>query len=281
MTLNVSQMESKTSLKTAGTVKITAQGHLLTVTPTSGAQGEIRRGDRGVSNEFTQASRNNLLRIFATITAPDAKGYRSRVSFVTLTMKAIIHPREAKKYLFTFLKRWRRKYPTLSGIWKLEAQQRGAPHFHMILYNSAYIPKEDIQSSWAEIIGEDKPFTRIERCRNYRQGVSYVAKYLGKLDGSGFNNVSNLTVDSRTGEVLESSVGRRWGIFNRFWIPWDDETTETVQLDGSWWLIRRYAASFWENLEELDYNGFSLFIPDPENALKHMVKLAREFSAVN
>ena len=274
-------MVSQTSQIQARTVKIEAQGHLLTVTPELPKQSKFNRGARQPSNEFTQRSRTRLLRTFAKIKAPNSKGYRTKVVMVTLTMRDIIHPRKAKTFLFTFLKRWRRQYPQLSGIWKLEFQKRGAPHFHILLYNAGFIPKDDIRKSWGEVIGQDKPFTRIESIRNYRQGMGYVAKYLGKVDDSGFNNGTNLTVTENQAPRPEKSIGRRWGIFNSFWIPWADCTTETIPLDGSWWLLRRYAATFWKNLEERDFNGFSLFVDDPEKAQKHMLSLSKQFRAVN
>lgn len=272
-------MVSQTSQIQTRTVEIKAQGHLLTVKPEGRYIGKNRRGDRRETNEFTARSRTKLLRTFARIKAPDSKGYRSKVSMVTLTMRDIVHPRKAKQYLFTFLKRWRRKYPTLAGIWKLEFQKRGAPHFHMLLYNAGYISKDAIRISWGEIIGQDRPFTRIERIKNYRQGMAYVAKYLGKVDNTGFNYGTNLTAEETRSDNTEESIGRRWGVFNRFWIPFDDVIIETVPLDGSWWVIRKYATSIWKNLEEHDYNGFSLFVENPEETLKYMVSLSKQFRA--
>lgn len=155
----------------------------------------------------------------------------------------------------------------------MEFQKRGAPHFHMILYNAGYIKKESIQQSWGDVIGQDKPFTRIERINNYRQGLSYCAKYLGKVEDSGFINGSNLTDG-------EESIGRRWGVFNREGLPWADIVESQLPLDGSWWLIRSYCAQFWDVLEERDYLGFSLFLDEPELALNHIKSLSRQYIAV-
>lgn len=198
---------------------------------------------------------------------------------LTLTMRDKVHAREAKRLFFVFLKRWRRKYTSLSGIWKMEFQRRGAPHFHMILYNAGYISKDHIRQVWGDVIGQEKPFTRIERIKSYRQGMSYVAKYLGKIEDTGFNNRSNLTVDKETGEMVQMSVGRHWGVFNRLHIPWANETTETIALDGSWWLIRRYCSDFWSLLAERDMYGFSIFTDEPELALNHIVALADSYRA--
>jgi hypothetical protein len=193
-------------------------------------------------------------------------------------MKKIVHARTAKEYLFTFLKRWRRKYPTLSGIWKLEFQKRGAPHFHLILYNAGYISKDSIRDSWGHVIGQDKPFTRIERITNYRQGMAYVAKYLGKVETPGFNYGSNLTVSSGDDSARSQSIGRRWGIFNRDWIPFAEKTTETIPHDGSWWLIRRYCSRFWSALEEDDTNGYSVFVDNADECMIHILTLSHNFT---
>ena len=267
-------MGSQHSQQQTAVVKLTAQGKLLTVKPIHPLQSTPARGDRQESNEFTPRARLNLMRTFARIEAPDSKGYRSRVSMLTLTMLEIVHPREAKRLFFVFLKRWRRKYPKLSGIWKMEFQKRGAPHFHMILYNAGYIKKEHIRDAWGEVIGQDKPFTRIERIHNYRQGMSYVAKYLGKQDDTGFINGSNLTAD-------DESIGRRWGVFNRLNIPWAEKIDSEVPLVGSWWLIRSYCSKFWSVLEEPDYLGFSLFLDDAKSGLDYIVSLSRQFIAVS
>lgn len=112
----------------------------------------------------------------------------ARSLFLTLTYPSTFPcPSQAKKHLDTFLKRLFRKYPQAGAVWKLEFQERGAPHFHLEVLGVDFIPAEWVARSWFEICGYGelhpehlKAGTQVERVRSYRQAMSYVAKYLGK-----------------------------------------------------------------------------------------------------
>ena len=85
-------------------------------------------GERGVITEFTEKSRYRLLH---TMKNADCDFF----CMVTLT-----YPAEwsndglrVKKDLWAFRKRLLRKWPGIGGVWFLEFQRRGAPHFHLML----------------------------------------------------------------------------------------------------------------------------------------------------
>jgi hypothetical protein len=260
-------------------VTIQAQGRLLRVKATL-VEDELRRGGgaRGNVTEFSSQSRVRLFRLIARLKTPEHKGYRSKVSFVTLTTKEIFHPRVFKVFLFRLFRRMRKRFPGTAIIWRLEYQDRGAPHAHLILYNAPYIDKKALQKVWGGIVGEEQPFTRIELIRVYKKLVNYVAKYVAKRqDGGGFNNV---TYSDRTEKISAKdleSAGRVWGVYNRAALPYDDLVTGWIPQDGAWYMIRRYCQTFYPFLEDEVEYGFTVFMDDPYHALNHIVYLSSTF----
>lgn len=263
-------------------VTVTAQGRLLQVKAHLD-EDDIRRGGgrRGSVTEFTAQSRLRLFRMLARIKAPESKGYRSRVSFLTLTTREIYHPRVFKVYLFRLLRRLKQKYPTMAVVWRLEYQKRGAPHCHCILYNAPYIKKDWIAQAWAKITGELKPFTRIEMVRAYRQLMSYASKYVGKVEAEGgFNSVTYSDKTEGLSACELETPGRVWGVYNRAALPFDVEETAEIPQDGTWWLIRAYCRRFFPWVQEDSMLGFTVFIDDPYHGLQHILRLSAQFGAV-
>ncbi len=258
---------------------IEAQGRLLRVKATL-ADEDIRRGGgrRGVVTEFSYQSRVRLFRLIARLKSPEHKGYRSKVSFVTLTTQEIFHPKVFKIFLFRLFRRMRKKFPGTAIIWRLEYQKRGAPHAHLILYNAPYIDKDALQAVWGEIVGQDEPFTRIECVRAYRALTAYVAKYVGKVnDSCGFNSVTYSDRVENLSAVELESAGRVWGVYNRSALPFDDLVTDWIPQDGSWYMIRAYCRAFYPFVEEEGTFGFTVFCENPYHAVEHIVRLARTF----
>lgn len=259
-------------------VSIKAQGHLLSVQSIGLDMERFGGSRRGCVDGFTRSSRKRLLEKLASMKAPSKNGYRSQVSFLTLTTLEMYHPKLMKVFLANFFKRVARKFPSVSGIWRLEFQERGAVHFHVILYNAPYIDKLWIQSAWGEIVGQVKPFTRIELVKSYRHLMRYASKYLAKVGGdSGFNYGAYLTDDERLRIENVETVGRHWGVYNADALPWDEIEEGTVPLDGSWYLIRQYCRKFYSWLEPEEMTGFTIFTDDPYHALKHIRRLALTF----
>jgi hypothetical protein len=169
--------------------------------------------------------------------------------FVTLTYhKNMIDCKVAKRHLNTFLQRYRRKYGSeFSYIWKLEAQKRGAVHYHLAMF----IPKQDLNKlqqaigrQWAEVTADidgvqveysslgryqkkarrfsgseikrhnvpdfehEKYGTNVRECNNWKMFIGYVGAYMKK-------EVKPFPfVDPETGEYSEP--GRFWGTSNNF-----------------------------------------------------------------
>jgi len=155
-------------------------------------------GIRGTVRGFSRQSRKRLIDLIHQV---DRK--RTNVPlFCTLT-----YPREwpgdwreYKGHLHTWLKRLERRYPGVSCIWRLEYQQRGAPHYHLLVFGVRYLPQKWVSRTWFEVVGsgDDRHLaagTEVATVRTWRGAAFYVSKYLGKVCQFG-------TVET----------GRMWGV---------------------------------------------------------------------
>jgi hypothetical protein len=175
----------------------------------------IGGGLRGGIKGFSIQSRRRLMELIATV-----KRDAELPDFVTLT-----YPNEfptverSKRDLKVFFQRFDRKYPQSGKIWKLEPQERGAPHFHMLVWGC---DTEDlffwVLNNWFDIAGHGDPNHYkfhagllkdskkcVTRVNSFRGVWSYASKYIGK-----------------TFEVAEWGsqwTGRFWGVSGREFIP--------------------------------------------------------------
>jgi hypothetical protein len=155
--------------------------------------------------EFSRKSRTRLQQTLCAMpTAHVGRG----ILFVTLTYPAA-YPgswRIWKRQLDSWLKRTRRRLPRCAGVWKLEPQRRGAPHFHLLLVGAPYLAKEWISRAWYDTVGSKDPKhlaagTNVQLAHSHRGVLAYAAKYVAKYE--------RLPADWQDG------VGRWWGVFNR------------------------------------------------------------------
>ena len=162
-----------------------------------------RRTPRGKIGGFSAKSRGRLISLCAQLNRV------LHALFLTLTWPGIWNPdpKVWKTCLDTFLKRLHRAFPECSGIWKLEPQQRLAPHFHMLLFGVEFIHHSILARWWYEIVGSGderhlQAGISIEAVRS-REGVMHYASklYMGK-EIAGFEG-----------------VGKFWGVFNRAKLP--------------------------------------------------------------
>ncbi len=171
-------------------------------------------GVRGKVNSFSKQSRLRLMKLVAALRQDELP------IFITLTYPAEwpADPLEWKRHLKNFLERMNRKFSgRLAILWKLEPQQRGAPHYHMFVYGlNAYYQtlgwKEMLKwvsQNWYEVVGSGDELhhragTRVEKLRSKRGAMFYASKYLTKED---------------EGIWADLDVGRYWGVFFRDNLP--------------------------------------------------------------
>jgi len=164
-------------------------------------QREVTR--RGATGAFTRRSRSHMLDTVAHLRR-DVVGL-----FVTLT-----YPAEWpgdwkvwKSHLNHFAVWLRRKFRFASFVWKLEPQDRGAPHFHLMIFGVPHLPHAVLATAWWNIVGSGcldhlAAGTSIEAMRSGKGVMWYCAKYIGKEVEGAF-----------------VGVGRFWGVVGRGMLP--------------------------------------------------------------
>ncbi len=162
-------------------------------------------GPRGDIRCWSAASRRRLL-LFMGALPLDAiqKENGGRFAFVTLTYRDDPGPVEVKRHLDAFLKACRRRGVT-SWVWKMEFQERGVPHYHLLLE----LPKDSAGclrafrsfswSTWERITGH-RHRVDVDWCR-----ARDVARYIA-FDQTKWAKSYQYRVPASW-----SSVGRWWG----------------------------------------------------------------------
>lgn len=176
-------------------------------------------GKRGRINGFSRQSRYRLMQTIGGV-CRDAE----LPNFVTITYPDNFPTVEqSKRDLKIFTQRLDRRFPQAGWIWKLEPQERGAPHFHMLVWG---VEENDllcwVAKNWYDIAGQgdtnallflfgalrgSKPC--VMKVNSFKGVWSYASKYLGK-----------------TFEVAQWGdkwTGRFWGIGKKENIPFGEE----------------------------------------------------------
>lgn len=169
---------------------------------------------RGKIAEFSPASRRRLIEMFARLEVRAI-----RVTFLTLTFSGVPTPAEAKVCFKRFTMRLRRAFPDMSAMWRMEAQERQSPHFHLIAFNLPYYDQKTLQNDWQECTGEARSIAHITLVRGgKRHALAYVSKYLAKVKRGGSASLEEATYQHAEGEFTDDP-GRYWGYINRAKLP--------------------------------------------------------------
>ncbi|MCG3178071.1 MAG: hypothetical protein BIFFINMI_00394 [Phycisphaerae bacterium] len=184
----------------------------------------VRRGGglRGDVTTFSAESRNRMIRRLVSV---DRGGVApGSVLFVTLTYPAAFEgdPAAWKADLAAWRRRLERRHGKRAVFWKLEPQERQAPHFHLLVFGLDFSDTvggcwefgQWVASSWHDLVGRgDDDHLRhgsdVQPVESWEGVMSYAAKYLGK-EVPGF-------VDVDTGELKAS--GRWWGVWRGELLP--------------------------------------------------------------
>jgi len=124
-----------------------------------------------------------------------------------------------KTHLDRFIKRLKRRWPGVAYIWRLEVMKRGAPHYHLLVWNIPVGRKKLIRwltAAWAMIAHADDQYrgayaTRVDKVHNWRHSMYYISKYVGKLS----DETDNLR------------WGRRWGYGGEIKLE-----AQTIEIDN-------------------------------------------------
>lgn len=166
--------------------------------------------------------------------------------FVTLTYPKVYseNPKEWKRHLHMFARRLDRKFENVAGIWKLEPQKRGAPHYHLLLWG---VPLSELQRfvpvAWNEIVAkDDNEHLRwhrgemgngnihcVQEVATQKAMYTYVTKYINKSAVEGWQN-----------------VGKWWGILWKSRMPFGEKIIYDITDKDVYNVIRmmrRYTGS--------------------------------------
>ena len=86
---------------------------------------------------------------------------------------------EYKKHVAALRLRLLRKYPSIHGVWVVEFQKRGTPHFHILVTEE--VDSQWLMKAWQEIICD--PITTMANCqkvRNPQKMATYLVKQISK-----------------------------------------------------------------------------------------------------
>jgi hypothetical protein len=209
----------------------------------------MQAAHRGKIKEFSKRSRHRLLTLVARLDA-----HISGV-LVTLTYKSNMQDYElSKQHLDLVLRYLKYHYPQASALWRLEQQQRGAIHYHVMLLTREHIwvDVNSLRAHWRHVIGEDAS-VNVKWVDNRKRAMMYVSKYVakvssqtndmadsrasaeGNLDSMPYSEKTSLTgaaaktaceftsMPASEAPASSSFVGRFWGVFNRCKLPLADE----------------------------------------------------------
>lgn len=197
---------------------VVISGKLLEFKIGTNLPGRATGKPRGTIVKFSESSRLRMLKFIATV----EWGKIPNAVFITLTYpdeRAIRTHWDRNKDRALF---WRYMEKHLgrhvSGLWRIEWKERKSgknrgkvlPHIHLLVFGVKYVPKEKVREWWRRILSVEGPLAT--HVRGYDQGehaAIYVAKYVGKKDGSP-------TLDYHS---YLNSTGRHWGYLRRGLIP--------------------------------------------------------------
>lgn len=174
-------------------------------------------GERSAVKGFSEESRRRLMVVIGQVRR-DA----DLPLFITLTYPASFPDvKDSKRHLKMWLQRLARAFPGHGSIWKLEPQDRGAPHYHLLTWGcDTWGLREFVPQAWFEVAGGgdqkhllwhqgrcgNRNVNCVQQVRSFRGVWSYASKYLGKT----------FEVDGW------QSAGRYWGVVNPGNVPFGE-----------------------------------------------------------
>jgi hypothetical protein len=192
--------------------------------------------------EWSRKSRARMLRAYAELDYSVMNRQPGIPGMVTLTYPGewlSVCPafKVVKRHLRLFRKRFGREFGYVpAGLWKMEFQGRGAPHYHLFL--AVPVRARDgrpferwLGDTWANIVDHQDPVQRsrhrlfgthvdfgsASNCIDARRIAVYFLKHGTKTrDGKEYQNQPpaewGITADELTGEVIDDGgTGRFWG----------------------------------------------------------------------
>lgn len=220
----------------------------------SNRQGRAGKGGKRGKASFSRASRRRLLYLLASL---NRAALPWLPLFLTLTYPAVWseNPNDWKSHAEALYKRLVRQFPAckVSIIWRLEPQERGAPHFHLFVFGVRFIDYKWLARAWYEIVASGdvqhlSAGTRVERVKSWRGVMSYASKYVAKVPEAG---------------IEFGDVGRWWGVKGKAYLPLE-LVTVSLNFRQFYWMrrvIRRYLRQWGIRVPLGRFAGATAFLP--------------------
>lgn len=242
-------------------------GRYVKIRMINGKKGKKKRvGIRGAVRGFSHASRTRMQQKLAQIPTDVPLPI-----MMTLTYH-LKWPDDGvgwHDHLDIFFKDFEQSYGQHPIVWKMEYQERGAPHFHLLIFMGTDVDIPWVKWLWTRIAGAGsvphgtQGVSRVERVRSWRGVASYTAKYFAKFTQSGDDDTAS---------------GRHWGV--RRWALLGVEVCRKLltQREGLRlrWLIEavQLAGGYKPRFRRL-YEGLWTFL-DSENVKRLIDHVERE-----
>ncbi len=167
---------------------------------------------RGIIRVFSRASRRRLMRFLARL-----KTRKIRATFITLTFTEVVSNERAKMVFKRFSMRLRRRFEKVSVVWRMEFQDRGAIHFHLLCFNCPFWAQKELQKTWEDCTEESRSIVHIKLVHGARSVMAYISKYIAKPDER--SEIPSLDDVSYQHGSAGGLAGRFWGWINKELLP--------------------------------------------------------------
>jgi hypothetical protein len=212
--------------------------------------------ERGVISGLSDRARHRLMQKLMRIdlravASPTKNPRQARAYFVTLTYPSEFPDcKTAKRDLKALRKRLERAYPVTWALWVQEFQQRGAPHFHLVVIleeaESVAAFRRWLARAWYEVVDSGD-------VKHFQAGTSAVAVYvepegLGTLMGylSGYlgghaKEEQQAAPEDADGDPVET--GRMWGFWREDAIDYLTLAVVLIETPEAWDEFKRRVAA--------------------------------------
>lgn len=237
-----SQAENDFSIKThKRSYRVAVYPHSIEFLPPERNENRSRRlaPPRGQIKSFSKRARFRLFFLLSKLRDIT----EVKPLFISLTYH-YSHTKDTQKHrkdIHLWLTELRRYDPGAAYIWRLEYQERGAPHFHLIVYPGTQYRKTKgaeytakLSLFWHRIADPNskahESYGFHQRIINdYRMACAYVSKYIAKTDGIDMNivgskhygNSRNLPIEIDSLHIMTEGLAknlieriRKWLVYN-------------------------------------------------------------------